>query len=318
MICRYFNAGVEQIPMDTAKHTEVQSMTDPLEDKTVRYTSNLSRQPRNILVVGVPRSGTSLTSAVFSRKGYHVGWIEKDSGRIGDEGNPFGYFEADDVIARNVEILQRAGYSEDNTWLRAMITEEEIGQIDALEPSQAHREFIRQYGTHAPWIWKDPRLTLTLPYWWKILDARTTGVIVVWRDPEESYQSFVRCGWYQPSEQAREEVLHRIDVHLNAARRAIEKYSIPHITIHYDEYLKQPEIVVRRIGEFCGLRLEVRDLNVQKELNHSSRRGQFSAWMRRKLDQRGFRYLRVLKPLIPRAVLAWLLPEKRYVQRLGK
>lgn len=293
-------------------------MDNPLEDKAQYYTSDLSRQPKNVLVVGVPRSGTSLTSAVFSRKGYHVGWIEKDTGRLGDEANPFGYFEADDVIAKNVEIFQRIGYSEDNTWLRTMITEEQIRQIDALEPSQEHKEFLRQYDTHAPWIWKDPRLTLTLPYWWKILDARTTGVILVRRDPEECYQSFIRCGWYQPGEQARQEVLHRIEVHWNAALRAIEKYEIPHIIIHYDEYLNKPESVARKISEFCGLSLEVNDLNVQKELNHSSRLGQFSTWVRHKQDQGVFRYFRVLKPLIPRAVLAWLLPEKKYVQRPEK
>ena len=58
--------------------------------------------PKNALVIGMPRSGTSLTANVLAGKGYYVGTSRLSSLQHGDNHNPFGYFEADDVVERNV------------------------------------------------------------------------------------------------------------------------------------------------------------------------------------------------------------------------
>ena len=73
--------------------------------------------------------GTSLTAGVFGRCGYFVGNITERHMREGDAGNPFGYFEADDVIAKNVELFQRAGFKFHNTWLFYPITEAAIDRM---------------------------------------------------------------------------------------------------------------------------------------------------------------------------------------------
>ncbi|MEJ2363028.1 MAG: hypothetical protein P8Z75_16755 [Gammaproteobacteria bacterium] len=48
----------------------------------------------NTIVVGMPRSGTSMTAAIFARAGYYVSGDDEKQLRIGDEYNPDGYWEA--------------------------------------------------------------------------------------------------------------------------------------------------------------------------------------------------------------------------------
>jgi hypothetical protein len=275
--------------------------------------------PRNILVIGVPRSGTSLTTAVFARKGYHVGWIEDEGTRCGDERNPFGYFEADDVIGKNVALFKRVGYGEHNSWLRAMISEAHIRQIAELTPSDDDRRFVDSYQARAPWIWKDPRLCLTLSYWWKLMDPQTTGVILTQRDVADVLRSFDVMGWIGEGEQkiSREKACARIERHLSAAGAAIAALHIPHIAIDYREYLNDPQAVARRLSEFCGLHVSVHDLNVKTELAHSTLWGRFLAFCRLRLNRGLSRYLGNLKRLIPTRLAQALFPEKKYVGKPG-
>jgi hypothetical protein len=271
-------------------------------------------KPRNILVIGVPRSGTSLTTAIFARKGYHVGPMAEESVRSGDEHNPFGYFEADDVIDRNVALFQRVGYPEHNTWLEQPISDDQIAALGELEATEEDRLFIAQYATRTPWIWKDPRLTLTLGYWWRLMDPHNTGVVFAARKVDDILRSFLRMGWCNDSEVSRNEARRRIEQHLRAAREAIARLDIPHVTVQYHEYLENPASVAERLAAFCRVPISVADMNVRPDLAHTSPRGRFSAWMRRQVDRGPLGPLRHLKPWAPKWLLNALFPEKKYTK----
>lgn len=270
--------------------------------------------PRNIIVIGAPRSGTSLTTSVFARKGYHVGPIEDDAVRAGDEHNPFGYFEADDVINQNVALFRRVGYAEHNTWLEKPISDAQVVALAGLEPSDQDREFLETYAARAPWVWKDPRLTLTLAYWWQLMDPMTTGVVFAARDIEDILRSFLRMGWCKDTERSRTEALRRIHQHLKAARDAMAAHHIPHITIDYREYVEDPKGVAERLSAFCRIPVSVADLNVRPDLAHTTARGKLSAWLRRQIDRGPLAPLRHLKPLVPKRVLHAVFPEKKYTR----
>ncbi len=289
-------------------------------DKQAPVIQCLDKQamPKNIIIVGAPRSGTSLTAAIFARKGYFIGKIERASIREGDDNNPFGYFEADDLISNNVEVLRRAGFTFHNTWKHAMISERSIARLADLLPSREHRDYVTSYQVRAPWVWKDPRLCFTLPYWWKLMDPRTTGVLLVRRDEAEVYRSFLRMGWCDDARPARERCRARIERHVRAAKEAIARLSIPHITVDYADFLDRPDEVAPRLAEMCGLDLAATDLNVRTDLNHSSPRGRFSALLRRSVDRGVFRRSKVLRRFLPDWVLATVFPEKKYLAKRGR
>lgn len=275
----------------------------------------MTARAKNIIVVGAPRSGTSLTAGVFARKGYFVGSIEEEHMREGDDGNPFGYFEADELIERNVEVFRRAGFPHHNTWLFEAISEAAIARIASLDVAESDRAFARSYDARSPWMWKDPRLCFTLGYWWKLMDPSTTAVIIVRRAFDHIHNSFRRRGWCAEGEEAKARLRERIDRHVGAAEATVTSLRIPHLSLRYEDFLEQPGMVAAELSDFCGVSFAVGDLNVRPELNHTSARGRLSARLRISLERGWLRHIRFVRPLVPRRVLSLLFPERKYERK---
>src|SRR5918999_879126 len=168
---------------------------------------------KNVIIVGMARSGTSVTARIFTYKGYFIGDMNKTFVREGDDHNPFGYFEADDLVAENVRVLNDSGFPFHNTWLFQPISQESAARIADIPILPAHRAFLRRYEENAPWVWKDPRLCFTLPYWWRLMDAARTVVVLVRRDPIDIYWSFQRMGWCKWGRAGRDLVVELVRQH---------------------------------------------------------------------------------------------------------
>lgn len=269
---------------------------------------------KNVIVLGMARSGTSLTAAIFARRGYYVGAIDKSSTREGDIYNPFGYFEADDLVERNVDVLRRAGYNFHNTWLFEPISRDSVVQIAELIPTEEDRRFVEAYERNPRWIWKDPRLCFTIPYWWKLMDPEKTRVLMVHRDPEAIYWSFRCRGWCGSGRDARERILRRVEQHVFAAREATDSMGIPHIEVDYDDYLERPAITARRIGELFDLELSPDDFNVHRDLNHGSR-ATLSKFVRVWLMRIPGGTRSWLRSHAPRSLIRAVFSERKYLRK---
>lgn len=267
---------------------------------------------RNALIVGPPRTGTSLAAKIFSDAGYHVGSIEDTRYREGDDHNPFGYFEADAVIERNVDVLRRVGFEHHNTWTFEPIGEAAAREIWRLEPAEEDRAFVRRYDDRAPWVWKDPRLCFTLPYWGRLLDPDRTAVLLVTRDTTDVYHSFRRKEWCGAGEEARRATVELVERHLAAARRAVEALDLPHTEVDYGDYERDLDGVTRRIGRTFDLDLSPRDVDYRPELDHSDLRGRLSGWLRKQLKRLPRGPVERLASLVPRRLLGLLFPERRH------
>ncbi len=283
-----------------------------------KAAANVSATAKNMIVVGAPRSGTSLTAGVFGHRGYFVGAMEEEHMREGDDGNPFGYFEADELIVRNVAVLRRAGFLHHNTWLFEMISETSIAAVGTLEPEPRDREFVQWYQTRSPWMWKDPRLCFTLRYWWRLMDPQTTGVILVRRPFPHIYNSFRRRGWCAEGPDARVRLEQRIGRHVRAVEEVIDSLRIPHLDVDYEDFLKRPERVAEMLSGFCGSTFTVEDLNVRPELNHTTLHGRLSSRLRASLNHGWLRHVKFLRPLVPRRALTLVFPEKEFENRANQ
>ena len=147
---------------------------------------------RNIIILGMARSGTSLAASIFGKKGYYVASSEKNELQKADLFNPSGYWEASSLMAENKKVLKSVGFTRDNTWFFEPISEQQALAIRKLAPLPGHLDFISRYNNNSPWLWKDPRLCYTLAYWWPLLDHETTRVLLVTRNNKEIIQSFNR------------------------------------------------------------------------------------------------------------------------------
>lgn len=232
--------------------------------------------PKNALVVGMPRSGTSLTASVFANNGYFAAESSDSQLRREDENNPMGYWEADDLIEANVELFNTVGYPEHNTWRFSAISQSQGAEISRLAPLEGHRELVARYDAHAPWIWKDPRLCYTLGYWWNLVDQANTGVLLIRRNKAEIYRSFVRLEWRDDTERNKLEVYRRIDEHLAAVERDLKEFDIPYIEIDYRDYKLAPEETAEKLSRHFDLPLTSSDLGFESKFNSSTLRGRMT------------------------------------------
>lgn len=268
-------------------------------------------KPYNILVVGMPRSGTSMTAGALARAGYHVSDAPENDLREGDAGNPGGYWESEALVRRNTEVLSAAGFDHDNTWLFDPITDEQAENIARLEPLPGHADYVAQMATHEPWIWKDPRLCYTLAYWQKLLAPSTTRIVLTTRDPSAIYRSFIRLGWRDPSDEAQEDVLRRVDHHISFARAAIAEATLESFEFSYEGCLADPTEAARILSLASGLTITNSHLAVDKDFNHSTLRGRISTSVDRFAERLPAPVRRGLKAVVPRSVVYSLFPERR-------
>ena len=266
--------------------------------------------PKNAIVVGMPRSGTSMTASIFARIGYYCADNDNSELRAGDQNNPFGYWEAASLIQSNAEVFSAVGFNHDNTWLYDAIAEHQAQAIEGLEKSPDHQELIHDFDQNSPWMWKDPRLCYTLSYWWPLCDKANTGVILIKRDPEEIYNSFVRVKWRNLTPADKRDTYDRINHHISTAEKTIRDLNIPHVIVHYSDFKRSPEQTASKIASFFDVKLTTQDLNFSEHLNHSSTRGRFATYIDLTIDCLPNTWLPHIKSLVPNWVMKKLYPER--------
>ncbi len=126
---------------------------------------------RNVVILGMHRSGTSMVAEALASGGLFVG--EPDELLAGQEDNPRGFWEREDVVALNDEILA----ANNATWYRP--------PRQAPACTDAHRaamgEILGRLPGDRSWQLKDPRQVLTWPLWREVLGD--VVLVFVYRDP---------------------------------------------------------------------------------------------------------------------------------------
>jgi hypothetical protein len=203
------------------------------------------------------RSGTSMVTEALWKAGLYLG--DDEDLLPPSEFNARGYFEHDAFVTLNDEILSALGGAWDHPprtsfpWIRRRLTplREQAGAL------------VREMQGHGPWGWKDPRTSLTLPFWRAVIPG--LRVVLCVREPAAVADSMVHRDGH-----SREfgialwtEYNRRL---LRSARRAA-------IVTAFESYFTDAERQVR--GLVQGLGLDARDeaiaaaaATVDPELRH--------------------------------------------------
>lgn len=134
---------------------------------------------RAIWVLGMHRSGTSLTAGLLRLLGADLG---PQDGLLPPDArdNPKGYWERQEVNDLNNELLGRLGGS---SWgppaLRAGW--ESSRELDDIRDRA--RRVLSAFDPSEVWVIKDPRLSLTLPFWLPLVDR--SAAVVCLRSPRD-------------------------------------------------------------------------------------------------------------------------------------
>ena len=119
-----------------------------------------------VFVLGMHRSGTSAVTRLVSLLGLATP-PDHDLVRP-TEKNPKGYWESGVLTRFNEDVLNRFG----GTWFSPPMLPADWPtdpRLDGME--RLGRALVETVYPAAPWGWKDPRNSLLLPYWRRVLDG---------------------------------------------------------------------------------------------------------------------------------------------------
>lgn len=202
-------------------------------------TTDATPDPAPVCIAGMHRSGTSMVTRLLHACGLFLGREEELAGPALD--NPEGFWENLNFVGLNEEILARCGGSWDA--LPALPAGWESGP--EVEPLLGPaRELVARYDRHRHWGWKDPRNSLTIPFWRRVVPS--LKVVVCIRNPLEVARSlFVRGDATGDSQ---------LQLWLRYHRQILS--ATPHacrIVTHYQSYFEDARAELRRVTDWLGL-----------------------------------------------------------------
>jgi len=149
--------------------------------------------PHGVLVLGMHRSGTSAATRLVNVLGPATC---REDDMVRGPWNPRGHFESRSLMHLNNALLGQMG----RTWWYpppAGADYDEVAAAITTSRARARRVFRSVHGV-TPWVWKDPRTCVLLPFWRHVLGPRLAAVIV-FRNPLEVAESLQRRHGFPPS-----------------------------------------------------------------------------------------------------------------------
>ncbi|MDH5672630.1 MAG: sulfotransferase [Myxococcales bacterium] len=196
--------------------------------------------PPCVVIAGMHRSGTSALGAALEALGL---WAGDDHDLLeANAGNPRGYWEPRELVELDDRILSCWQASWCNPRWR-----HRPRKASDLPP--ALRAAMEDYGLRwrkrgKAWLWKDPRLSLTLPYWASAVEI--TLLIVAVRDPREVAASLATRDGIKPQVGL---------VMWEAYARALLEHMrhLPHLVVDYEQLLGAPLATLSDVANgLCG------------------------------------------------------------------
>jgi O-antigen biosynthesis protein len=134
-----------------------------------------------LIIAGMHRSGTSVTASVLQSAGLDIG--QELIGAAPD--NPRGFFEDADFVKFHETVLASQGLSHlgERPGIAVQVQEQFVGQARSLVEARRAKPL---------WGWKDPRNTLFLDFWAKLVPE--AKFVFVYRNPWDVVDSLYRRG----------------------------------------------------------------------------------------------------------------------------
>jgi O-antigen biosynthesis protein len=191
-----------------------------------------------ICIAGAHRSGTSMVTRLLHCCGLELGPQSELMPPQAD--NPEGFWEHLGFVALNDQLLSELGGAWD---LPPKANEDFLAA--RLDPLRLKGRLLIEKFDSAVWGWKDPRNSLTLPFWQQLLPRLKTIVVV--RNPLEVAHSMKERNGTSYSFGLRLWEIYNLRVieGANGKERLIALY---------DNFFQDPELELRRITDFIGLR----------------------------------------------------------------
>jgi hypothetical protein len=185
-------------------------------------------------------TGSSVLAGLLGAVGF---WTGNDT----FEKRDYNTHENASLIRLNRDLMARVGVGEEYT---KYFLPDAIDAIDGLEVQDGSRfaEFIAECHAHRPWLWKEPRLWLTIRFWDRYLPATGLRFLLLERDLLQAWISMTQRRTIQTWEYTKryhEGVQSSLKQYLSRSGR-------PFLTVNYEDLIIRPEAELERLSRFLG------------------------------------------------------------------
>ncbi len=205
--------------------------------------------PKNVIILTTGLAGSSPLAGIIARAGH---WTGSRTFKKSD----YDTYENQALIDLNKRLFDETGYDGkyEMEFSAAAIRNIE-GAVGSLDPGP-WKSFVATCEEHRPWIWKDPRLWLTIRYWAPLLPLEDIQFILLTRDHLQSWISTTirrqihSYGYAKRyTEQVRASIL-----------EFLGRHGLPHLELTFEGLVMHPERTVQALNDFLGTGLTMDDV----------------------------------------------------------
>jgi hypothetical protein len=195
----------------------------------------------NVIILTGGLTGSSALAGLLTAAGY---WCGEDTFKKSD----YNTYENSELIRLNRQLMQRVSAGDEYTSVFLPQAIRGIAALQGTEPDAEYRAFMADCDRHAPWVWKDPRLWLTIRFWRPLVDWNRTRVLLLSRDPLQSWISTIQRRQIQSYA-----YLTRYNSDIQSSlREFLGSNRIDFLPVQYESLVMTPELELARIGSYLG------------------------------------------------------------------
>ncbi len=228
---------------------------------------------KNVIILTHGWTGSSVFAALLSKAGY---WCGDNTFKKVD----YDTYENLRLVELNNQLLKELDYTgnREHEILSSEVLDELARKASTIDLTP-YREFLNECQQHKPWIWKDPRLALTIRIWAKLLPLDEVAFIVLTRDDEQAWitsnlrrhiQSYAFTRNYNGAI-------------TNSIKKFLNENHQEFIEFKFEDLQLTPEKTVEELNQLLDLRLTLDDLkSVYKFPLYKKTRGlkdKLTAWL---------------------------------------
>jgi hypothetical protein len=203
----------------------------------------------NVIILTTGISGSSVITGFLAKSGL---WAGEDTVFKDNLTGKYETFENKKLVDLNDSLLKEAEVEFDGKARYEASSRDKLNDIYAEIDTKKYNKFIEECNLHSPWIWKDPRLFLTIGFWINSLDLTNTKVVVLHRNSYELWKSLTikriiySFRYLKNSEdKTRHELLNYL-----------ESNNFSYICLEYDQFTRDPVKSIHQLNEFIGTNLK--------------------------------------------------------------
>jgi hypothetical protein len=202
---------------------------------------------KNVVILTSGLSGSSPLTGLLTRAGYWTGSTFKKS--------DYDTYENVDLIELNKRIFREANFDGKTDTFSAEAIDR-IASLGETVDSRPFRDFVRSCNEHRPWIWKDPRLWLTIRFWNRFLDLDSTSFLLLTREDTQAWISMIirRQIWTYA---CCKRYAHQINASIE---QFLRDSGTNYHELCFEELIVRPHETISALNGFLGTHLGVEDL----------------------------------------------------------